>query len=127
MTIWWDQKVKIPGTLKHDKPDIVLWRKNEKKCYIIDIVVGLDANVNKNVQLKHDNYFQLCTELKRIYRDYSFEVIPISLGATGLITKPLLINLKKIGIENETKIAKRLQQKALIGTMKIVKSFTKAC
>ena len=127
MTIWWDQKVKIPGTLKHDKPDIVLWRKNEKKCYIIDIVVGLDANVNKNIQLKHDNYFQLCTELKRIYRDYSFEVIPISLGATGLITKPLLKNLKKIGIENETKIAKRLQQKALIGTMKIVKSFTKAC
>ena len=123
LTIWWDQKVKTPCTLKHDKPDIVLWRTNEKKCFIIDIVVGLDVNVTKNCQVKHDHYFQLCAELKRIYADYSFEVVPISVGATGLMTNTLSTNLKKIGIKNVTKLMKRLQQKALIGTMKIVKSF----
>ena len=126
ITIWWDQKVKTPCTLKHDKHDIVLWRKNEKRCYIIDIVVGLDVNVNKNNQMKHDHYFQLCSELKRIYSEYSFEVVPISLGATGLITKTLESNLKKIGITNTTKLIKRLQQKALLGTLKIVKSFIKS-
>ena len=125
-TIWWDQRVKTPCTLKHNKPDILLWNKTDKKCYIIDIVVGLDINVEKNCQLKHDNYFQLGAELKRIYSDYSFEVVPISLGATGLVTNSLTKNLKKIGISNPTKLAKRLQQKALVGTMKIVKSFTKS-
>ena len=124
--IWWDQKVKTACTLQHNKPDIVLWRRNEKKCYIIDVVVGLDINVEKNCQTKHDNYFQLCAELKRVYGDYSFEVVPISVGATGLITTTLAKNLKKIGVKDETKLVKRLQQKALIGTMKIVKSFMKA-
>ena len=82
-------------------------------------------NVEKNCQTKHDNYFQLCAELKRVYGDYSFEVVPISVGATGLITTTLAKNLKKIGVKDETKLVKRLQQKALIGTMKIVKSFMK--
>ena len=124
--IWWDIKIKTPYNVKHNKPDIVLWRKNEKKCYIIDIVVGLDVNVTKNCQLKHDNYFQLCAELKRVHNDYSFEIIPISIGATGLITKHLNTSLQKIGIEDIPKTIKRLQQKALLGTLKVVKSFMKS-
>ena len=97
-----------------------------KKCFIIDIVVGLDVNVEKNCQTKHDHYFQLAAELKRVYGEYTFEVVPISLGATGLITNTLSTNLEKIGITNPTKLIKCLQQKALIGTMKIVKSFMKS-
>ena len=124
--IWWDQKINTACSLKHNKPDIVLWRKNDKKCFIIDIVVGLDVNVEKNCQTKHDHYFQLGAELKRVYGEYTFEVVPISLGATGLITNTLSTNLEKIGITNPTKLIKCLQQKALIGTMKIVKSFMKS-
>ena len=124
--IWWDTRISLPCNLKHNKPDIILWRKNVKKCYIIDVVVGLDVNVAKNCMLKHDHYFQLCAELKRLYSEYSFETVPISLGATGLITKSLTTNLSKIGIENPQNMIKRLQQKALLGTMKIVKSFMKS-
>ena len=116
----------MPCNLKHNKPDIVLWRKDVKKCFIIDIVVGLDVNVTKNCMLKHDHYFQLGVELKRLYDEYTFEIVPISLGATGLITKTLANNLEKIGIEDTLKTIKRLQQKALLGTMKIVKSFMKS-
>ena len=123
--IWWDTKINIPSNIKHNKPDIVLWRKNEKKCFVIDIVVGLDVNVNTNYQIKHDHYFQLCTELKRIYQDYKFEVIPISIGATGLISKKLAANLEKTGIDDIPKTIKRMQQKALLGTVKIAKSFMK--
>ena len=61
-----DTKIKMPCNLKHGKPDIVLWRKDVKKCFIIDIVVGLDVNIAKNCMLKHDNYFQVSAELKRI-------------------------------------------------------------
>ena len=61
-----------------------------------------------------------------MYDAYEFEIVPISIGATGIITKALSRNLEKIGIDNVPKMAKRLQQKALLGTTKIVKSFMKS-
>ena len=72
--IWWDTKIKTSPTREHNKPDIVLWLK-EKKCYIIDIKVRLDININKNIDQKHDTYFLLSVELKRLYKDYMFDVI----------------------------------------------------
>ena len=123
--IWWDTKVKTTQTLQHNKPDIVLWLKKEKKCFIIDIIVGLDVNINKNIDLKHDSYFLLAVELKRLYQDYTFEVIPIVLGATGAITKHLKSNLEKIGIGNITYVIRKCQMKAVLGTMKVVKSVMK--
>ena len=83
-------------------------------------------NVAENCTIKNDHYFQLCAELKRIYADYSFEIVPISVGATGLITKSLSTYLEKIGMEEIPKIIKQLQQKALLGTLKILKSFMNA-
>ena len=64
--IWWDKKITIIPLLKHNKPDIVYWNKTEDKCYIIDFVIGLDINVEKNINLKFDNYMQLLSELKRL-------------------------------------------------------------
>ena len=57
--IWWGTKIKTSPTLEHNKPDIVLWLKKEKKCYIIDIKFWLDVNINKNIDQKHDTYFLL--------------------------------------------------------------------
>ena len=86
--------------LAHDKPDIVLWRKDDQKCFIIDISVGLDVNIDKNITKKYDNYLLLSSELKRLYPNYEFEVIPIVIGATGLITRHLHEMLTKLKIEH---------------------------
>ena len=90
--IWWDKKITTIPPLKHNKPDILYWNKHDNTCFIIDIAVGFDVNVTKNGNLKHDNYMQLSSELKRLYPNFSFEIVPIVLGATGL---------SKIGYENE--------------------------
>ena len=50
--MWWDTKIKTLTKLEHNRPDIVLWKPNERKCYVIDISVGLDVNVSKNHQAK---------------------------------------------------------------------------
>ena len=59
-----------------------------------------------------------------MYPYYSFEVIPISIGATGLIVKNLSVDLIKIGIDK--RIVPRAimlsQIAALLGSVKIVKS-----
>ena len=91
--IWWDKKITtIP--LKHNKPDILYWNRHDNACFIIDIAVGLDVNITKNVNLKHDYYMPLSSELKRLYPSFSFEIVPIVLGATGLVTSDLRKNRK---------------------------------
>ena len=65
--LWWDKKITTIPPLKHNKPDIHCWNKHDSMCFIIDIAVGLDVNITKNINLKHDNYMQLSSELKLLY------------------------------------------------------------
>ena len=123
--IWWDRKIKTLKKCEHDKPDIVLWKKDEKKCFIIDACVCLDVNIIKNIDLKMGNYLPLAAELKRLYNEYTFKVIPIATGATGCVTNHLSDALKQLGISNVDEISLKCQKSALVGTMKIVKSFMK--
>ena len=120
--IWWDKKIATIPPLKHNKPDILYWNKHDNICFIIDIAVGLDVNITKNIKLKHDNYMQLSSELKRLYPNFSFEIVPIVLGATGLVTSDLRKNIEKLGIVNINDTLAKCQRIALLGTMKIVKS-----
>ena len=123
--IWWDMKIKTLQTLQHDRPDIVLWRKTESKCFIMDICVCLDVNIDKNIKMKLDNYLPLAAELKRLYQNYDFEILPIVIGATGLVTKRTLDVLKDLGVRDVKDTVLKCQRAALTGTMKIVKSFMK--
>ena len=118
--IWWNKK--ITTIIKYNKPDILYWNKHGNTCFIVDIAVGLDVNITKNVHLKHDNYMQLSPKLKRLYPIFSFEIVPIVLGATGLVTSDLRKNIEKLGIANIIDMLAKCQQMALLGTMKIVKS-----
>ena len=120
-----DVQITTNNRLPHNKPDILLWRKPDKKCYVIDIIVGLDVNITKNIKKKQENFHLLATELKRIYSDYNFKVIPIVIGATGLITKHVHQMLTKLKIDNIEECILKCQRNALIGTMNIVKSFMK--
>ena len=65
---------------------------------------------------------QLSSELKRLYSNFLFEIVPIALGATGLITSDFRKNIEKQGIVNINDTLRKCQQMALSGTMKIVKS-----
>ena len=123
--IWWDTKIKTLTPVQQNKPDIVTWKKEDKQCFIIDISVSLDVNVTKNFHQKRDNCLPLAAELKRLYDKFNFEVIPIKIGATGLVTNDLKLMLKRIGIENIDDVALKCQKSALLGTLKIVKSFMK--
>ena len=124
MEMWWDTPVTTTPKTKHNKPDIVVWEHKEKTCKIIDICVPLDQNIKSNEKEKRDKYAALAVALKRLYPEYNFSIIPVVLGATGLITNSLLHNLKEAGFKDHEceKLVPKLQQKALLGSMKIIKS-----
>ena len=50
--IQWEKKILTIPPLKHNKPDILYWNKHNNICIIIDIAVGLDVNITKNITLK---------------------------------------------------------------------------
>ena len=51
------------------------------------------------------------------------QVVPIVVGATGLITDSLVTNVKKIlGAKKVEETVSNLQKKALIGSMRVLKS-----
>lgn len=105
----------------------MVWNKNEKTCFIIDVCIPLDENVHDQEKRKIDIYTPLVVNLSRLYPEYSYKIIPIVLGATGLITDSLTKSLTTL-LANEKRvrhIAMKLQRKALIGSMRILKSALK--
>ena len=123
--VWWDKKVETLTPCPHNKPDIVLWKKGEKKCHVIDICVGLDVNIDKNISMKNDHYLPLTMELKRLYKDYSFTINPIVIGATGLVTSHVSKMFEDLDLDDIEQMVLKVQRSALIGTLKIVKSVLK--
>ena len=85
--------------------------------------VPLDENVHKQEKMIINNYTLLMVGLHRLYPNYSYEVVPMVLGATGLITNSLVIYMTKLFNKDVSlEIIRKLQQKALIGSMRVVKS-----
>ena len=110
--IWWDMKIKTLTRLEHDRPDIVLWRRKELKCYIIDICVCLDVNIDKNIEQKLNSYLPLAAELKRLYPEYTFEIMPVVIGAAGLVTKRLIDVFKVLNVEKIDETILKCQRNA---------------
>ena len=86
--VWWDTKIKTLCRRynKIEVPDIEVCKIKEKLCFIIDVSIGLDVNVDKNYELKHSSYLSLAAELNHLYEHYKFEVVPIVVGAADLVT-----------------------------------------
>ena len=124
LEIWWDTHISTTPPVKHNRPDMVVWNNQDKTCAIVDICVPLDINVHVQEKTKCDTYAPLIVGLLRHYPQYKFEIVPLVVGATGLVTNSLVTNLKKLlnTDADAEKTAARMQQKALIGSMRILKS-----
>ena len=127
LEVWWDKKIQVTPPIEHCKPDIVVWNIKKKECTIIDICVPLDVNVEREEKTKRDRYLLLASRLQRLYSNYTYEVVPIVLGATGFVPKTLISNIQDCGITKEqaTRMVPALQRTAMRGSMKIVKSALK--
>ena len=124
MEIWWDARVKTAPKVPNNKPDMLIWHHQLKQCHIVEVGIPLDINVPRVECQKADKYTPLMLALQRLYPDFNFKIIPIVIGATGHITKNLRKHLIELGIkeENSRALISRLQERAIMGTVKIVKS-----
>ena len=122
--IWWDMHIVTTPQVKHNKPDLVVWNSENKKCIVADVAVPLDENVYTQEKSKVDTYAPSFVNLLRLYPEYTYETVPIIIGATGLVTGSLMKHVKILVDSDKyvSKIITEMQRKALIGSMRILKS-----
>ena len=125
--IWWNHPVTTVNKVKYNRPDIIIWDKEKKQCSVIDICAPLDFNVNNQQVMKIDKYMLLVSELQQLHPGYSYQIVPIVVGALGTISKKLPSYLKKLHIKDENleKVTRKLQKAAILGSVKIMKTFIK--
>ena len=116
--ILWDFSIQTDHRLDHNKPDIVLIKKEEKECLIIDVACPFDTRIKSKEAEKKEKYDDLKREVKKIWKMKKVSVIPVVIGALGTIGKNFDMWIRTLGLEKK----KGLMQKAcLLGTAKILR------
>ena len=97
-TIFYDKELHpgsyIPG--RAIKPDIVIWNKIDKSALIIDVCVPNDFGLNRAEREKITKYQDLKNDLRRTWQLKEADVIPVVVGATGMVKRNLGKYLKSI-------------------------------
>ena len=97
------------------------------QCTIVEVGVPLDFNIASRQRNKADKYMSLISELQQMYPGFKYQVVPIILGALGTVQNWLKEELLKLNIAEDQvrNVIKRLQKTAIIGSIKIMKTFMK--
>jgi len=107
-----NQQVQTDRTITTNKPDIII-RDNEKGTYmLIDVVISGDRIVIKKEVDKILKYKDLTIEIQRMW-NVKTKVIPVTIGATGTVSKSFRKYVSNIRGKHEVK---ELQKTAILGT-----------
>ena len=115
--IWWDKSVETTNKLEHNRPDVVVVDRVGKKWLIVDFAVPWDKNVWVKENEKIGKYSPLALEVRRLH-GVSTRVVPIVVGALGVVSKRLGGYVKELGILD---ILGGLQTYAIVGTANILR------
>ena len=116
-TILWDHQVKTDWHIPCNKPDIIIQEKDSERCLIIDVDIPSDYNIQKKATEKMSKYVDLQIECQRMWNK-KVEVIPIIMGATGIVEKGIQSCLQRIPGKHNLY---NLQRSAILETAQILR------
>ena len=85
------------------RPDIVVVEKENNKATIVDIASPWDHRVYKKEGEKIDKYQDLKREIGRLWGIRHLEVVPVVVGALGVVSKRLDAWLEKLVVTVDEK------------------------
>ena len=94
---WWNVKVKTTTIVKNNRPDLIIWHLNSRECQVVEFSCPRDINVTRKIQEKENTYGSLLRNLQILYPEYSYQFIPIIIGALDSMPCNLKYNLKCLG------------------------------
>ena len=115
--VWWDQKVVTPTAMEHNRPDVVVIDRVGRRWTLVDFSVPFDSNVVTKEDEKVTRYGRLKAEVCKM-EGVGVVVVPIVVGAFGVVSKRLSGHLKQLGIGD---VIGGLQTSAIIGTAAILR------
>jgi hypothetical protein len=101
---------------------IIIKNKKDKTCLLIDVAIPSDKNVIQNRAEKRLKYKYLSIEIQRTWNMKCF-VIPVIIGATGIVSKSLQKYLETIPGQHSID---SLQQTVILGTSHIIRKVLQA-
>jgi hypothetical protein len=110
--VLWNQTVHTDREVTANRPDIIIKNKKEKTCTLIDVAIPADRNVVQKEAEKKLKYKSSGIEVQRMW-NLKCTVIPVIIGATGIVTRSLRKNLETIPGKHSTDL---LQKTAILGT-----------
>jgi len=117
VTLLWNQEVHTDREVTANRPDIIIKNQKEKTCTLIDVAIPADRNVVQQEAEKNLKYKSLCMEIQRMW-NLKCTIIPIIIGATGIVTRSLRKNLKAVPGKHSID---SLQKTAILGTSHIIR------
>ena len=120
-TVFYDHIIR-PGRYienKAIKPDIVIWDKTNRTAKIIDVCVPNDFGLNRAEREKVTKYQHLKNDLRDTWNLKEAEVIPVVVGATGVMKASLKKYLDMIPGKPTTR---EVQSAAIRGTISLLKT-----
>ncbi|XP_063952186.1 uncharacterized protein LOC135153479 [Lytechinus pictus] len=114
----WDFNIQTDKVIEARRPDIVLLKKKEKECLIIDIAIPGDCRAWRKEEEKIQKYNDLAWELRRIWK-VKTKVVPIVIGALGTVTTRhrSFLAVLRVEVSFET-----IQKASLLGTAHILRN-----
>ena len=121
--LYWDQPVQVVGYCLSNRPDIVLWNKQDNSAYLIDVSIPSDSNLHSKFCEKIAKYSDLAMLMKLTYHLECVVILPIIISITGLISSELKATLQSIVEDADImKMISKLQKMALFGSCRIMRS-----
>jgi len=119
-TIFYDKEIKAGRYVENGavKPDIVIWDKENKSAKIIEVSVPNDFGLNRAEREKVTKYQDLKNDLRDTWDLNTIEIIPVIVGATGVIKNNLKRYLQQIPGNPSTR---EVQTAAIRGTVSLLK------
>ena len=94
-TILWDFPIHTDRTIQENKPDISIKNHKEKAYKLIDFTFPMDINNSAKEFEKLSKYKDLQIAVERMWQ-LKISIIPIVVGALGLVKKGTAKHLEKI-------------------------------
>jgi hypothetical protein len=95
VTELWNQAVHTDREVTANRPDIKKKNKKEKTCTLIDVAISADRNVVQKEAEKKLKYKCLRKQIQRMW-NLKCTIIPIVIGATGIVTRNIKKNLETV-------------------------------
>jgi hypothetical protein len=120
-TVLWNQGIQTDREVLANRPDIIIKNK-DKTCLLIDVAIPSDKNVIQKEAEKKLKYKNLNIEIQRMWNMKCF-VIPVIIGATGIVSKSLQKYLEIIPGHHSID---SLQKTSILGTSHIIRKMLQA-